>query len=133
MLLRPSGSNFLSNRKKYSWQVYTDHQTAIQRTWTYNNVIKESVDRADNTNIVDIIIAGDFNFNMALNSDNKITELVNEFHLSQLITESTHFTEHSASTIDLVLVRNTANILQSHVLDPFIPDQVRYHAQSLFT
>ena len=93
----------------------------------YMDLIKESVDRAYNTNIVDIIIAGDFNFDMALNSDNKITELVNEFHLSQLITESTHFTEHSASTIDLVLVRNTANILQSHVTDPFIPDQVRYH------
>ena len=93
----------------------------------YMDLIKESVDRAYNANIVDIIIAGDFNLNMALNSDNKITELVNEFHLSQLITESTHFTEHSASTIDLVLVRNTTNILQSHVLDPFIPDQVRYH------
>ena len=50
----------------------------------YMDLIKESVDRAYNTNIVDIIIAGDFNFNMALNSDNRITELMNEFRLSQI-------------------------------------------------
>ena len=60
----------------------------------YMDLIKENVDRAYNTNIVDIIIAGDLNFNMALNSDNEITELMNEFHLSQLITDLTHFTEH---------------------------------------
>ena len=39
------------------------------------------VNLINSANIVDIIIAGDFNFNMALHSDNKITELMNEFHL----------------------------------------------------
>ena len=50
---------------------------------------------------------------------------MNEFHLSELFTDLTHFTEHTASTIDLVLVHNTAN--QCTVLDHFIPDQIRYH------
>ncbi|MCG8076808.1 MAG: endonuclease/exonuclease/phosphatase family protein, partial [Candidatus Thiodiazotropha taylori] len=95
--------------------------------FAYMDLIKESVDRAYNTNIVDIFILGDFNYNMALNRENKITELMYEFNLSQLITDSTHFTEHSSSTIDLILARNTANILQSRVADPFIPDQIRYH------
>ena len=35
------------------------------------DLIKESVDRAHNTNSVNIIIAGDFNFNMALKSNKK--------------------------------------------------------------
>ena len=91
------------------------------------DLIKESVDRAYNTNIVDVIIAGDFNFSMALNSDNKITELMNEFHLSQLITDSHTLPNIPHQRFTLFFVRNTANILQSHVLDPFIPDQIPYH------
>ena len=93
----------------------------------YFELINESIDRAYNTNIVDIIILGDFNFNMSVNNKNKMTELLQEFNLKQLITEPTHFTENSSSLIDLILVRNNSNILSSGVIDPFIPDQTRYH------
>ncbi|MEW8186271.1 MAG: reverse transcriptase family protein, partial [Candidatus Thiodiazotropha endolucinida] len=93
----------------------------------YNNLIEESIDKAFNTNIVDIFILGDFNYNLLHNNDNKMTEIIQEFNLKQLITEATHFTEHSSSLIDLVMVRNTTNVLTSGVADCFIPDQVRYH------
>ena len=87
----------------------------------------ESIDRAYNTNIYDIIITGDFNYNMLFNNKNKITDLLLQFNLTQLITEATHFTETSASLIDLIMVRNRNNILTSGVADPLLPNLTRYH------
>ena len=52
-------------------------------------------------------------------------------NLKQIITEPTRFTESSSSLIDLFLIRNDTNILHSEVIDPFIPDQVRYHCPIL--
>ena len=93
----------------------------------YFNLINESADRAYNTNIQDIIILGDFNVNMLNDNNDKIKDLMQEFHMKQLINEPTNFTEHSATLLDLILVRNEANILTSGVIDTFIPDLVRYH------
>lgn len=97
----------------------------------YFNLILESVDRAHNTNITDIIITGDFNYNMLTNDRNKIKDMMLQFNLKQLIQEATHYTEHSSSLIDLILVRNESNILTSGVVDPFIPDQIRYHCPTI--
>ena len=47
--------------------------------------------------------------------------------MKQLISDPTHFTENSSSLIDLILVRNSPNILTSGVADTFIPDLTRYH------
>ena len=91
------------------------------------DLIKESIDRAYSTIIVDIIITGDFNYNMISNVNNKLKGLTLEYNLNQLITDPTHFTEHSSSLIDLILVRNNDNILFSGVTDPFIPNQIRYY------
>ncbi|MEW8545738.1 MAG: reverse transcriptase domain-containing protein, partial [Candidatus Thiodiazotropha sp.] len=93
----------------------------------YFELINESIDRAYNSNILDIIILGDFNCDMTSNNSNKMKELLQDFNLRQLINESTHFTENSSSLIDLILVRNTTNVLSSGVIDSFIPDQTRYH------
>ena len=88
----------------------------------YCDLISESIDRAYDTNITDIYILGDFNFDFSGHKRNKITEIIQAYNLRQLIKEKTHFTEQSSSLIDLVLVRNTAHVLTSGVLDPFIPD-----------
>ena len=65
---------------------------------------------------------------MAQRTPYKMNDLIVEYNLSQLITENTHFTEHSSFLLDLILVRNNNNtILMSGTLDPLIPDQVRYH------
>ena len=93
----------------------------------YFNLMLESIDRAYNTNIHDIIITGDFNYNMLLNNKNKISDLLLQFNLTQLITDATHFTETYASLIDLIMVRNRNNILTSGVADPLFPDLIRYH------
>ena len=89
------------------------------------------IDRAYNTNIPDIVITGDFNFNMRTNGNNKIKDLIQNYNLEQLINEDTHFTENSSSLIDLILVRNSSNILMSGVADSFIPDQIRFHCPIL--
>ena len=96
----------------------------------YLNLIKESIDRACSTSIIDIIITGDFNYDIS-KPQNKISELIHKFNLTQLITEPTHYTETSTSTIDLILVRNITNVLCSGVADSFIPEQVRYHCQTI--
>ena len=45
--------------------------------------------------------------------------------------EPTHFTENTASVIDLIFVRNKSNILTSRVTDWFLPNQIRYHCPVL--
>ena len=54
-----------------------------------------------------------------------------EFNLTQLISEPTHLTEDSSSILDLILVRNKTNIIFSGVIDPFTPEQVRYHFSTI--
>ena len=61
------------------------------------------------------------------NESNKINDLLQLYNLKQLINEETHFTEYSASLIDLIMTRNSNSVLFSGVLDPFLPDQIRYH------
>ena len=48
---------------------------------------------------------------MFSDSNNKMKDLLQHFSLRQLINEATHFTEQSTSLIDLIIVRNTNNIL----------------------
>ena len=91
----------------------------------YFNKIEESIHRACNTNTTDIIITGDFKFDIS-KPQNKISELTHEFNLTQLITEPTHYTETSSTIIDIILVRNNTKVLCSGVADPFIPEQFRY-------
>ena len=100
-------------------------------TADYFTILSESIDRAYNTNIPDIVITGDFNFNMRTNGNNKIKDLIQNYNLEQLINEDTHFTENSSSLIDLILVCNSSNILMSGVADSFIPDQIRFHCPIL--
>ena len=80
--------------------------------------------------MIDIIITGDFNYNLN-NANNKISEITREFNLTQLISEPTHFTEDSSSILDLILVRNKTNIIFNGVIDPFTPEQVRYHCPTI--
>ena len=54
----------------------------------YFNLLKESIDRACSTNIIDIIITGAFNYNMK-NANNEMTEITQKFNLTQQMW--THF------------------------------------------
>ena len=57
----------------------------------------------------------------------KIKDLCKEYGLSQLISESTHYTETSQSTIDLILTNNNNDILTSRVGEPFLDQNIHYH------
>ena len=79
----------------------------------YFSLILESIDRAHtcNTNIHDIKITGDFNYNILSNNNNKIKDLLLQFNLTKLIMDAAHITETSASLIDLIIVRNIRDFL----------------------
>ena len=87
----------------------------------YYGTIKDSIHLAVDTGINDIIITGDFNLNVLNNpSFQKVQTLCNQFALHQSINEPTHFTEHSSSSIDLILVSNKDHLVLSGVGDPFL-------------
>ena len=83
------------------------HPTKISR-------IEDSISLALDTRIRNIIVTGDFNFNMLSDqTSKKVTDICKQFSLYQTITEPTHFTENSSSLIDIVT-------------DPFLSQETRY-------
>ena len=94
----------------------------------YFQLIENSISLAVETNIKDIIIMGDLNYNMLdAQRGHKINSLCQQLSLSQLITEPTHFTEHSSSLIDLVIASAENNILSCGVMDSFLDQDIRFH------
>ena len=94
----------------------------------YNLDIENSLYLAVDTDISDIIVTGDFNLNV-LNPQmsKKIDSLCTQFSVYQSINQPTHFTEHSSSLIDILLVNNKDQLIVSGVGDPFLNQDVRYH------
>ncbi|MEW8546207.1 MAG: reverse transcriptase family protein, partial [Candidatus Thiodiazotropha sp.] len=94
----------------------------------YWDLIDASFDNMSTSSIKDLVIMGDFNCDMLKNDvPNKTSELMLSYNLQQVIEEPTHYTEHSASLIDLALVSNPSSIIYSDVTSPFVPDLIRYH------
>jgi len=50
-----------------------------------------------------------------------------QFALTQCIVEPTHFTEHSSSILDIILVNNKNLLSISGVKDPLFEQNIRYH------
>ena len=89
--------------------------------------IEDSIGQAFDTNIQNILITGDFNFDILKNNSNKkITDLCQQYNLKQLINNPTNFTETSSTIIDLFLTANNNTVL-SGVGEPFLEQNVRYH------
>ena len=96
----------------------------------YTTLIEDSIDLAINTNITDVIITGDFNFNIMNESQFRIVQaLCNQFNLFQCIDEPTHFNENSMSTIDLLFVTNKKSIITTGVGEPCLDLTMRYHCR----
>ena len=94
----------------------------------YFSTVEDSIHLAIDTGISDIIVTGDFNYNILnTQSSRKITSCCEQFSLTQMINEPTHYTETSSSLIDLVLVSNKAHVISSGVGDPFLCQEIRYH------
>ena len=94
----------------------------------YYNSLEDSIHLAVDTGIDDVIITGDLNLNMSNpQSACKIQSLSEQFSLCQCISEPTHFTEHSSSLIDILLLTKPNHLILSGVGDPFLQQDVRYH------
>ncbi|MCG8113032.1 MAG: reverse transcriptase domain-containing protein [Candidatus Thiodiazotropha taylori] len=90
--------------------------------------IEDSIGQAFDTNIRNILVTGDFNFDILKQPANKkIKDICQQFSLFQLINEPTNYTESSSSIIDLFLTGNKNNILLSGVGEPFLDQNIRYH------
>lgn len=94
----------------------------------YFTNIEDSIALASDTGISDIIVTGDFNYNI-LNpaTSRKIDSLCTQFSLFQSISQCTHFTENSSSLIDILLVSDKNYLIFSGVGDPFLNQEIRYH------
>ena len=94
----------------------------------YFTNIEDSISLAIDTGKSNIIVTGNFNFNI-LNAQarRKIDMLCTQFSLHQPIDQPTHCTEHYSSLIDIILVSNKENLIFSGVGDPFLNQEVRYH------
>ena len=94
----------------------------------YLTYIENSIALAIDTNISDIIVTGDFNFDL-LNerTSRKIESICTQYSLFQVINQPTNFTEHSATLIDILLVNNKHHLILSGVGDPFLNQELRYH------
>ena len=94
----------------------------------YYSLIENSLHLAVDSGINDIIITGDFNFNMLHpQSSRKIHSFCTQFALFQAINEPTHFTETSSSLLDILLVSNNSHLIVSGVADSFLNQEHRYH------
>ena len=80
------------------------------------------------TGINDIVITDDLNLNIVSSqSKKKIDDICMQYNLHQLINEPTHFTESSATIIDLILVSNSTRISMSGVSELFLNQDIMFH------
>ena len=115
-------------------EIFVDHKKLLIGTFYPNSsndaltAIENSIGLANDTNIHDILITGDFNLDIFIpNTWSKINNLCQYFGLEQLIKEPTHYTECSSSAIDLFLTSNCNNVFLTGVGDPFLEHNIRYH------
>ena len=98
---------------------------------SYYSSIENSISLAMDTQINNIIITGAFNLDMLSDQTaRKVSELCEQFSLSQTITEPTNYTEHSFSLIDLILTSDKGNLIYSGVAEPFLHQEMRFMASS---
>ena len=89
--------------------------------------IEDSMGLAFETNISNILITCDFNFDILKdNSSQKVRDLCQKFNFEQIINEPTLYTENSSSPIDLILTSNRNTISLSSVGEPFFEQNIRY-------
>ena len=88
----------------------------------------DSLYLAIDSGINDIIITGDFNFNILHpQSSRKILTFCTQFALFQAINEPTHFTDTSSSLLDILLISNNSHLIVIGVGDPFLNQEHWYH------
>ena len=86
----------------------------------YYSAVEDSIHLASDSGIHDIIITGDFNFNMFNSqSSRKKNSICEQFSFSQMIQNRIHFTEQSSSLIDILIVSNKRHVKKLWCQWPF--------------
>ena len=97
--------------------------TAVQ-----HSSIIDSIHLAIDTGIQNVVLTGDFNLNIYNTlSNRKVSSLCRDLSLTQLISDPTHYTESSRSTIDLIFSSNPDIFYHAGVCDPVLDQDVRFH------
>ena len=95
---------------------------------TQHSSIVDSIHLAIDSGIQNIIFTGDFNLNIYNTlSNRKVNNICRNLSLTQHISDPTHYTESSQSTIDLIFSNNPDILLQVGVCDPVLDQDVRFH------
>ena len=93
------------------WIEITTHNKKVPTGTFYRPPNSSNDTLADDTNIQDILILGDFNLDILKQlPSRKINNVCQYFGLDQLISEPTHFTETSSSVKDLIFTSNKKNV-----------------------
>ncbi|KAK3083103.1 hypothetical protein FSP39_014041 [Pinctada imbricata] len=93
-------------------------------TW---DQIQNSISAANDTNVTNILVLGDFNENQFSLNPTKMKLISASQGLTQLLNKPTSITEFSETLIDLILTNNTNIIHDYGVLEPFLEVNKRFH------
>ena len=94
----------------------------------YSDMISQSIGLAVDTGIRSVIVTGDFNYNTNVSSSvQNIQQICQQYDMTQLITDSTHFTENSSSILDLIFVTCPNDVVLSGVGESIFDQNIRYH------
>jgi len=83
----------------------------------YWNKVEESIERAKAKNIKQISVLGDMNCNLLV-PNSKLSEILENFNMTQLITEPTHITENSQTLIDIIATTSLDLVKEAAVRGP---------------
>ena len=83
----------------------------------YWDKLSELLEKAKDTNIANIIIAGDLNCNLLI-PNSKLQSILDQYHLAQLIREPTHYTENNATLLDIMATTSSDLIEHTEVRPP---------------
>lgn len=89
--------------------------------------IEHSIDIAFNSKPDYLIITGDFNEDQLNPNNKKIKRILENFNLSQLIEDPTHYWDNSFSLLDLFIINSQDIVISSGVGETFYDVNVRYH------
>ena len=105
------------NKKSYIVGSFYRPPNASNDYW---NLIEQSIHRANSMNST-MIILGDFNsdFNQP---NRKFLDILNMFHLQQLVDSNTRITENSATCLDLILTQNRDFVKHIEILPEICSD-----------
>lgn len=118
------------NRKFLLGLFYRPPNSSVDFWFSLENILENAVDHN-----LDLIILGDFNYDIIKNSNARnshLQRIMTRFNLQHLITEPTRITNTTETCIDLIMTNHNSIINNTSVLPPFISDHCTVTAEVVF-